>query len=48
VERPPPAFLKPPVLWHLPVLLWLRLQGAMAGGFLVPWIEVTALSALVA
>jgi len=35
-------------LWHLPVLLWLRFEGLMGGGFLVPWLEVAALSALVA
>jgi peptidoglycan/LPS O-acetylase OafA/YrhL len=35
-------------LWHLPVLLWLRFEGLMAGGFVVPWLEVAALSALVA
>jgi acetyltransferase len=35
-------------LWHLPVLLWLRFEGLMGGGFLLPWIEVSALSALVA
>ena len=35
-------------LWHLPVLLWLRFEGLMPGGFVLPWLEVTALSALVA
>jgi peptidoglycan/LPS O-acetylase OafA/YrhL len=35
-------------LWHLPVLLWLRFEGVMGGGFLVAWLEVFALSALVA
>jgi peptidoglycan/LPS O-acetylase OafA/YrhL len=35
-------------LWHLPVLLWLRFEGLMPGGFVVPWLEVTALAALVA
>ena len=34
-------------LWHLPVLLWLRFQGLMPGGFVLPWLEVAALSALV-
>ena len=31
-------------LWHLPVLLWLRFEGLMPGGFVVPWLEVAALS----
>jgi peptidoglycan/LPS O-acetylase OafA/YrhL len=35
-------------LWHLPVLLWLRFEGLMAGGFVVPWIEVSVLAAAVA
>jgi peptidoglycan/LPS O-acetylase OafA/YrhL len=35
-------------LWHLPVLLWLGFVGLMPGGFVLPWIEVAALSALVA
>ncbi|HEX6744358.1 MAG TPA: acyltransferase [Solirubrobacteraceae bacterium] len=35
-------------LWHLPVLLWLRFKGLMPGGFVLPWLEVTALAALVA
>ena len=35
-------------LWHLPVLLWLRFEGLMPGGFVVPWLEVAALSALIA
>ena len=35
-------------LWHLPVLLWLRFEGLMPGGFVLPWLEVTALAALVA
>ncbi|HSS56466.1 MAG TPA: acyltransferase, partial [Solirubrobacteraceae bacterium] len=35
-------------LWHLPVLLWLRFQGLMPGGFVLAWLEVAALSALVA
>jgi peptidoglycan/LPS O-acetylase OafA/YrhL len=35
-------------LWHLPVLLWLRFEGLMPGGFVVAWLEVTALAALVA
>ena len=35
-------------LWHLPVLLWLRFEGLMPGGFVLPWLEVAALSALVA
>ena len=35
-------------LWHLPVLLWLRFEGLMVGGFVVPWLEVAALSAVVA
>ena len=30
------------------MLLWLRFEGLMGGGFLVPWLEVAALSALVA
>jgi hypothetical protein len=29
------------------VLLWLRFEGLMPGGFVVPWLEVTALAALV-
>jgi peptidoglycan/LPS O-acetylase OafA/YrhL len=35
-------------LWHLPVLLWLRFEGLMGGGFVLPWLEVAALTALVA
>ena len=35
-------------LWHLPVLLWLRFEGLLPGGFVGPWVEVAALSALVA
>ena len=36
-------------LWHLPVLLWLRFEGLLPRtGFLGPWIEVAALSVLVA
>ena len=35
-------------LWHLPVLLWLRFEGLMPGGFVLAWLEVSALSALVA
>jgi peptidoglycan/LPS O-acetylase OafA/YrhL len=35
-------------LWHLPVLLWLRFTGLFGPGFVVPWLEVAALSALVA
>jgi peptidoglycan/LPS O-acetylase OafA/YrhL len=35
-------------LWHLPVLLWLRFEGLLPGGFVLPWLEVTALAALVA
>ena len=35
-------------LWHLPVLLWLRFEGLMASGFVVPWIEVSVLAAAVA
>jgi hypothetical protein len=30
------------------VLLWLRFEGLMAGGFVVPWIEVSVLAAAVA
>lgn len=60
VAAHPPAVLARPALrglgtisyglylWHLPVLLWLRFEGLMPGGFVVPWIEVAALSALVA
>jgi peptidoglycan/LPS O-acetylase OafA/YrhL len=36
-------------LWHLPVLLWLRFTGLLPGsGFVLPWVEVAALSVLVA
>jgi peptidoglycan/LPS O-acetylase OafA/YrhL len=35
-------------LWHLPVLLWLRFNGLFGSGFVVPWLEVAALSVLVA
>ena len=35
-------------LWHLPVLLWLRFEGLLPGGFVAPWLEVAVLSALVA
>jgi peptidoglycan/LPS O-acetylase OafA/YrhL len=36
-------------LWHLPVLLWLRFQGLLPStGFVGPWVEVAALSVLVA
>ncbi len=36
-------------LWHLPVLLWLRFEGLLPGtGFVGPWVEVAALSVLVA
>ena len=30
------------------MLLWLRFQGLMPGGFVLAWLEVAALSALVA
>jgi len=58
--RPPAALSSAPVrglgtisyglyLWHLPVLLWLRFEGLLAGtGFVGPWVEVAAVSALVA
>jgi acetyltransferase len=35
-------------LCHLPVLLWLRFEGLLPGGFVGPWVEVAVLSALVA
>jgi peptidoglycan/LPS O-acetylase OafA/YrhL len=35
-------------LWHLPVLLWLRFTGLFGSGFIVPWLEVAALSVVVA
>ena len=36
-------------LWHLPVLLWLRFEGLLPrAGFVGPWLEVAALSVLVA
>jgi peptidoglycan/LPS O-acetylase OafA/YrhL len=35
-------------LWHLPVLLWLRFTGLLGSGFALPWVEVAALSVLVA
>ena len=36
-------------LWHLPVLLWLRFEGLLPrAGFVGPWIEVAALSVVVA
>jgi peptidoglycan/LPS O-acetylase OafA/YrhL len=35
--------------WHLPVLLWLRFEGLLPRtGFVGPWIEVAALSVLMA
>jgi acetyltransferase len=35
-------------LWHLPVLLWLQFTGLFGSGFLLPWVEVAALSVVVA
>ena len=36
-------------LWHLPVLLWLRFEGLLpSAGFVGPWVEVAALSTVVA
>jgi peptidoglycan/LPS O-acetylase OafA/YrhL len=57
--RPPAALASPPLrglgtisyglyLWHLPVLLWLRFTGLFGSGFVLPWLEVAALSMLVA
>jgi acetyltransferase len=57
--RPPAALASAPLrglgtisyglyLWHLPVLLWLRFTGLFGSGFVLPWLEVAALSVLVA
>jgi len=57
--RPPAALASAPLrglgtisyglyLWHLPVLLWLQFTGLFGSGFIRPWVEVAALSVVVA
>jgi peptidoglycan/LPS O-acetylase OafA/YrhL len=57
--RPPAALSSAPLrglgtisyglyLWHLPVLLWLQFTGLVGSGFVLPWVEVAALSVAVA